>query len=238
MHISLGRARYSISRACTNASGKAYRFEEDGVSRDEGEEGKRSHDFLGREVTQLSRTRGDIVPKCPPLQLPLVFQHRFTRSPRSPPLSPPHRGRGIASLFFLELRRSTVGLPSPLLGERTRSERVSRKKGDSREYSGSLKRRTANQSSSTKESRGERRKKSINNHHHHRRSPRIFPSFVQPTTRDPPSSVLRGVRRTIPTRKFATEKETALITYEKGNSFPPPSLSVGFSEELRSPALY
>lgn len=102
------------------------------------------------------------------------------------PCPPCHRGRGIASLFFLELRRSTVGLPSPLLGERTRSERVSRKKGDSREYSGSLKRRTANQSSSTKESRGERRKKSINNHHHHRRSPRIFPSFVQPTTRTPP----------------------------------------------------
>lgn len=150
MHISLGRARYSISRACTNASGKAYRFEEDGVPRDEGEEGKRSHDFLGREVTQLSRTRGDIVPKC---RTALRCSCRSYSSIGSRDLlvllpCPPLTEGGESRLFFSlnSVDRPSASPPSPLGRKDSLETSITEERRLERVF---VKRRTANQSSST-----------------------------------------------------------------------------------------
>lgn len=153
---------------------------------------------------------------------------------------PPLTEGGESRLFFSlnSVDRPSASPPSPLGRKDSLETSITEERRLERVF---VKRRTANQSSSTNVLPRRTKEKKVSTTItttivvHHRS---FHLSFNRQRGTPPPSSVLRGVRRTIPTRKFATEKETALITYEKGNSFPPPSLSVGFSEELRSPALY
>lgn len=165
-------------------------------------EGKRSHDFLGRERLPNSREHGVTLfqnaawPSVAAAARILASFHAISSfsSPPSPfPLSPGGEGErvgrgkgggggkegGISSLFFLELSVDRPSTKAPK-GERTRAIPEER---DPREYFPCvfvklvLKRQTANQSLSFFRQLFQRdlsvKERSIDNHH---RPPRIFPS--------------------------------------------------------------